>query len=86
MKDAYNPQGAALMDCFRGDDSATLTCYQEGACDDVPASFWLREMIDPLETLTLELCRGHVLDVGAGLNSLEFQRRGIKVTAIDVAP
>ncbi|HEY9620932.1 MAG TPA: class I SAM-dependent methyltransferase [Crinalium sp.] len=88
MKDAYNPHGAALMDCFRGDTSAILICYQDGVRDDVPASFWLREAIDPLETLALELCRGHVLDVGAGagLHSLELQRRGIEVTAIDVAP
>jgi len=88
MKDAYNPHGAALMDCFRGDPAATLMCYQDGERNDVPASFWLREMIDPLETLALDLCRGHVLDVGAGsgLYSLELQRWEIKVTAIDVAP
>ena len=31
MKDAYNPHGAALMDCFRGDTLALLICHQDGA-------------------------------------------------------
>jgi hypothetical protein len=32
MKDAYNPHGAALIGCFRGDTLATLICHQDGAC------------------------------------------------------
>lgn len=50
-------------------------------------AFWLRSDIDPLERLALDLCRGRVLDVGAGagLHSLELQRQGLEVTAIDVA-
>jgi SAM-dependent methyltransferase len=88
MKDAYNPHGAALLDCYRGEASAVLVCHQDGARDDVPASFWLREDLDPLELCALDLCRGHVLDVGAGagLHTLELQRRGLDVTAIDIAP
>lgn len=31
MIDAYNPHGAALLDCFRGDASAMLICCQDGA-------------------------------------------------------
>lgn len=83
----YDPHGAALLDCFRGDTSATLICHQDGGRDDVPAAFWLRQALDPLEALALDLCRGRVLDVGAGagLHSLELQRRRIEVTAIDVA-
>jgi SAM-dependent methyltransferase len=65
-----------------------LICHQDGGRDDVPAAFWLREAIDPLEALGLDLCRGRVLDVGAGagLHALELQRRGFEVTAIDIAP
>lgn len=86
MNDAYHPHGAALLDCYRGNRAATLTCNQEGDRDDVPATFWLRSEMDPLETLALTLCSGRVLDVGAGagLHSLELQRQGIDVTAIDV--
>lgn len=88
MRRAYDPHGAALLDCYRGDASAMLICHQDGARDDVPASFWLREVLDPLELRALDLCRGHVLDVGAGAgpHALELQRRGIDVTAIDIAP
>ncbi|HAJ45611.1 MAG TPA: hypothetical protein DCL54_03405 [Alphaproteobacteria bacterium] len=65
-----------------------LICLQDGARDDVPAAFWLRETIDPLEALALDLCRGRVLDVGAGagLHALALQRRGLDVTGIDISP
>lgn len=88
MTGAYDPHGAALLDCFRGDASAMLICLQDGARDDVPAAFWLRETIDPLEALALDLCRGRVLDVGAGasLHALALQRRGLDVTGIDISP
>lgn len=88
MVEAYNPHGAALLDCFRGDASAVLICHQDGARDDVPAAFWLRDTIDPLEARALDACRGKVLDVGAGagVHALELQRRGFDVTAIDVSP
>ena len=87
IKAAYDPHGAALLSYYRGDRAATLICYQDGARDDVPASFWFRDEIDPLETLGLDLCRGRVLDVGAGtgLHTLQLQQRGLDVTAIDVA-
>ena len=58
MPQAYSPHGAALLDCFRGETSAMLVCHQDGTRDDVPAAFWLREAIDPLEARGLELCRG----------------------------
>lgn len=85
---AYDPHGSALLDCFRGDAAAMLVCHQDGVRDDVPAAFWLRDEIDPLEALALDLCRGRVLDLGAGagIHALELQRRGFAVTAIDIAP
>jgi hypothetical protein len=69
MMEAYHPHGAALLDCFRGDAAALLICHQDGVRDDVPAAFWLRETIDPLEALALDLCRGRILDVGAGADA-----------------
>lgn len=84
----YDLHGAALLDCYRGDRAATLVCHQDGARDDVPAAFWLRDEPDLLETMALNLCRGRVLDLGAGagLHALELQRRGLEVTAIDISP
>jgi len=88
MEDAYNPHGAALLDCYRGQKDAMLIVHQDGERDDVPAAFWLRTTLDPLESLGLDLCRGRVLDVGAGagVHALPLQQRGFEVTAIDVAP
>jgi len=87
VSDAYNLHGMALLDCFRGETDAMLVVHQDGERDDVPAAFWLRQTIDPLEARALDLCAGRVLDVGAGagLHTLELQRRGFDVTAIDVA-
>jgi 2-polyprenyl-3-methyl-5-hydroxy-6-metoxy-1,4-benzoquinol methylase len=85
-REAYNPHGAALLDYWRGNAAATLICFQDGKRDDVPAAFWFRSSLDPLEELALDLCRGDVLDIGAGtgLHTLELQRRGFNVKAIDV--
>jgi len=85
---AYEAHGAALLDCFRGDGAATLICHQDGERDDVPAAFWLRETLDALELQALDLCRGRVLDLGAGAgpHALALQRQGHDVTAIDIVP
>ena len=42
----------------------------------------------PLERKALSLCRGRVLDVGAGAgcHSLALQRHGLDVTAVDISP
>ena len=83
----YDLHGAALLDCYRGDAAATLICHQEGERDDVPAAFWLRTDFDPIETLMIEMCRGRVLDLGAGAGShaLALQARGLEVTALDIS-
>ncbi len=88
MTDAYDAHGAAVLDCFRGSADAPLICHHDGARDYVPAAFWLRKTIDPLEALALDLCRGRVLDVGAGtgVHALALQHCGLAVTAIDISP
>jgi SAM-dependent methyltransferase len=88
MVEPYAPHGAALLDCFRGNASATLICHEDGDRDDVPAAFWLRETVDALEQQALDACRGTVLDLGAGagVHALALQHRGLDVTAIDVSP
>jgi SAM-dependent methyltransferase len=64
--------------------------YDDYERDEVPVGYFFREPADfpPLERRALELCRGRVLDVGAGsgCHTLALQDRGFEVTAIEVAP
>jgi SAM-dependent methyltransferase len=88
VREAYGPHGMALLDYERGVAGATLVCEQDGERDDVPAAFWFRREFDPLEAAALDLCRGLVLDLGAGtgVHTLRLQACGHAVTAIDVEP
>ena len=89
--EAMGPYGQALLDYFRGEPSATLVVHREdGHADNLPASVFFREPagFSPIERAALDLCRGTVLDIGAGTgcHSLALQERGLRVLAIDVCP
>jgi SAM-dependent methyltransferase len=79
------------MEAFhRGKRDATLVVYDDYERDEAPLSYFFRspEEFPPMEQLALELCRGRVLDVGAGsgCHSLALQARGLEVTAIEILP
>lgn len=83
--------GRALWDFFRGDRSASLVLHSDlGEHDEIPVSVFFREPPNffPFDKAALELCRGRVLDVGAGtgVHSLVLQARGFSVCAIDILP
>ena len=88
--DAWKPHAAAMEAYFRGKHDAVLVVYDDFERDDVPVSYFFRgpAQFPPLEQLALELCRGRVLDVGAGsgCHSLALQERGFDVTAIEILP
>ena len=88
--DAWKPHAAAMEDYFRGKHDAVLVVYDDFERDEVPVSYFFRppEQFPALEQLALELCRGRVLDVGAGsgCHSLALQERGFEVTAIEILP
>ncbi len=50
--------------------------------------FFNSHIVNPLELLALNTCHGRIVDVGAGAgrHSLELQRRGCEVLAIDLLP
>jgi SAM-dependent methyltransferase len=91
MNEAMKPYGLALLDFFNGDKSAKVVAQREdGLRSDMPMGVFFRAPTDfsPLEQTALALCRGEVLDVGAGTgcHSLDLQERGIEVWAIDISP
>jgi SAM-dependent methyltransferase len=88
----WEPLQAALLAYHRGDRLATFrvasTLWED---EDTLASSYYRPLevaLPRLERTALELCRGPVLDVGAGAGrlSLELQALGLAVTALDAAP
>ncbi len=58
--------------------------------DEIPVAHLFRtyDQMPLLERQAMDLCRGRVLDVGAGAgcHALLLQERGLAVTAIDVSP
>jgi SAM-dependent methyltransferase len=88
--DAWTPHVAAMLAYHRGVRDAMIVVYDDYERDEVPVGYFFREPADfpPFERRALELCRGRVLDIGAGsgCHALALQDRGLSVTAIEIAP
>lgn len=81
----------ALRDYLEGDESAVIIVHNSaGEREELPVGIFFRgpQNFFPFERAALRLCRGRVLDVGAGtgVHSLYLQKRGFEVVAIDVSP
>ncbi|MBU0520177.1 class I SAM-dependent methyltransferase [bacterium] len=88
---ALKPQALAILDYWEGDVNALLHMHSDdGEVMSVPASYYFREHQGwpMVEQTAVDLCRGRVLDAGAGTgcHSLVLQQRGLDVTAIDILP
>lgn len=86
---AMEPFGQALREFYRGDLRAECkVCRDDGYVGDLLAEPFFREQMEfsPIERRAIDMCRGQVLDIGAGAgcHSLALQQRGIDVVAIDV--
>jgi SAM-dependent methyltransferase len=86
-----DPYSAALVDYQAGNTSARVLVQREdGHRGVLPARIYFRrpEELLPFERRALDLCSGHVLDVGAGAgaHTLALQDRGLRVTAVDLSP
>jgi SAM-dependent methyltransferase len=89
--DPREPHARALRDFFGGDRGATIIVHSSlGEHEELPVAIFFRAPEDffPFERAALPLCRGRVLDVGAGtgVHALYLQDQGFEVCAIDVLP
>ena len=87
----WKPHGIALLDYFHGDTSAQVVVHEDdGETEVVPIHVFFRgpSEFSALEEAALDLCRGRVLDAGAGAgcHALALQERDFPVCAIDIAP
>lgn len=90
-RECMKPYGMSLLDYIDGDRKAEITVHRDdGLVDSLPASFFFRNpySFSGIDNKALELCKGHILDVGAGAgpHSLVLQERGFEVCAIDISP
>ena len=89
--ESWEPLGLALADYLAGDRRGFAQVWMEDgeALPLIPGIFFRTcDELPDAELAALDLCRGRVLDVGAGAgcHSLELQARGLDVTALDVSP
>ena len=88
---AWDPYTDALADYLNGKHDATILVLRDDGYTQemhIEEFFTRQTEFSDLECVALEHCNGRVLDVGAGAgrHSLELQRRGLEVCAIDVSP
>jgi SAM-dependent methyltransferase len=83
--------GKSLFDFYNGDRTAKIILRRDDGFETaLPISVFFRSEAEffPEEMEAINLCKGIVLDIGAGsgIHSLVLQSRGLKVTAIDIDP
>ena len=86
-----DPLGMMLSDYLAGDKNACVRVDSpqlEMSRMKGSVMFRPKEKMSALEQCALDLCQGHILDVGAGsgCHSLVLQEAGKDVTALDISP
>lgn len=89
--EAMQAYGLALVDYLKGNKEAVITvCRDDGFQSELPARVFLRppEEFSAIERKAIELCRGAILDVGAGGGSISLflQSKRARIKAIDICP
>lgn len=83
--------GQALQDFYNQQSAEKLWLNNTyGEPEEMPVEVFFRdkEEMPEAELLALQLCRGKILDIGAGAGShaLILQERGFDVTALEISP
>lgn len=91
LAEGKDPMGQAIRDYFETGHAGRLRVFSPQFDEDelpVATLFRKEKCMPKLECTALDLCRGRVLDVGAGAgcHSLALQQKGLDVTAIDISP
>ncbi len=91
LAEGKDPMGQAIRDYFETGHAGRLRVFSpQFDEDELPVAILFRKekCMPKLERTALDLCRGRVLDVGAGAgcHSLALQQKGLDVTAIDISP
>jgi SAM-dependent methyltransferase len=88
----WRPLGQALLDFHRGGPIDQIIVHTDLWQDELtPVESFYRpdgQGLPNIEQTALRLCRGRVLDLGAGAgrHALELQRLGLTVAAVDISP
>jgi SAM-dependent methyltransferase len=86
----WRPYAHVMRDYFAGKHDATIVIYDDFERDEAPIAYFFREpsQFSPIDQHAVELCRGRVLDVGAGSGclSLALQEKGVEVVALEILP
>src|SRR6185436_6529537 len=84
------PYAHVMRDYFAGKHDARIVIYDDFERDEAPIAYFFREPAEfsAIDRDAVELCRGRVLDVGAGsgCHSLALQERGVEVVALEILP
>jgi SAM-dependent methyltransferase len=91
VRACWEPLAAALLAYDGGETEASILVVDDlGDTDMLPAAYFFRseEDLPPLELEALALCKGRVLDfgAGAGCHALVLQERGHSVCAVEILP
>jgi SAM-dependent methyltransferase len=86
----YDALGAAWSDYWHGRSVAPLLIHTDyGSVEEMPIDYFFREvdLFPPIERYAMSLCRGRVLEVGAGVgkHALMLQGQGRLVTTLEIS-
>lgn len=88
---SWQPHGKALLTYWKGDKKAAIDILMDdSSVTSMPIEIYFRtpEEFPEIEKIALTLCKGKVLDVGAGAGAhcLALQDQKLEVTGLDISP